>query len=184
MTDTVVDVRTVNFRYDEVEDRLFLDCIGAERKRTLLLTRRIARRLLHVFANALASSSPSVNKAPADARREVIALEHFSSLAVAQPKAAPAGEPEQAGDKGSQPVSLGQDLVWKVDVEIQPTLFRILLHSITDPLASLTLTRGDFHKLLAALDRWSVEAEWDIHGASGWLAGAEQAISGAGRTAS
>ena len=78
----MIEVKSINFGYDAVEDRLLLDCIGGDAARTLLLTRRITRRLLHGFANALETSSPAVRRAPAEVRREVIALEHFSSLAV------------------------------------------------------------------------------------------------------
>jgi hypothetical protein len=176
----MIEARSLQFRYDEVEDRLFLDCFGDESARTLLLTRRITRRLLHVFANALANSSPVLQRVPIEARQEVIALEHFSSLAAAAPPSAsgPAAPAEPLPN-------LGQDLVWKVDIQIEPVLFRLVLHSPDAPLASLALTRGDFHKLLAVLDHWAVDAEWNIRGDAGWLNGAQEAaISGAGRNAS
>ena len=164
----MLEVKRISFDYHEVEDRLHLDCGDGQTICRLLLTRRITRRLLSSFAQALVASSPAVSRAPADARREVMVLEHFASLAVPAPPAEPvaAGAAEATSD-------LGQTVVWKVDVTIEPVLFK------------LTLTRGDFHKVLAALDRVAEAADWNIRAEAGWLDGAEALVTSAsGRTAS
>ena len=177
----MIEVSNITFSYSEAEDRLLLNCAGQSAAQTLLLTRRVTRRLLGGFAEALVRTSPSLVKVPADLRREVIVLEHFSSLAT---EVGSGNQPGPTGEATSAE-ELGQALVWKVDLEIQPTMFRLAFHSGERPLVTLGLTRRDFHKLLAALDRWALVAEWNIRGDAGWLNDAEAiAVSPGGRSAS
>lgn len=195
-TDPVLVVKTITFGYDDDADRLFLDCSDPVTALRLWLTRRLTRRLLAAFAGALERSSPAVRKAPADARQEVMAMEHLMSLAVEQaapqqpsPDAA-AGDGTGPGVAQTEAASPPEDrrraaLVSRIDVEIHPTEFRLLLHSADNPLASVGLNRGEVHKVLAALDHWARVAEWDIAAAAGWLDGAERAaVSVIGRNAS
>lgn len=170
----MIEVTNIGFGYDENEDRLVVTCADGKQAQPLLVTRRIARRLLQGFANILEVSSPAVSRAPAGLRHEVIALEHFSSLA-----AVPEGQPGPA-DPGISPVSLPPTLAIKVDVEVHPTLFRLVIGSVSEPLVTLSLTRGDFHKLLAAFDHWANVAEWNIQGDAGWLNGAQAAVASIG----
>ncbi len=162
-------VKSLTFAYDETEDRILLGCSNDSQSRRLLLTRRITRRLLSAFANVLKTSSRAVKQAPADLRREVIVLEHLASLSAEQPAA---GGTVGAGDPAAL-ADLGQALVWKVDVAVEPVLFTLSFHSTTAPLAALSLNRADFHKVLAALDHCALVAEWDVHAEAGWLGEAE-----------
>lgn len=179
----MAEVKSVTFAYVEDEDRLRLDMSDGVNARTLLLTRRIMRRLLHAFANALVSSSRSVSRAPAEARREVFVLEHLSSLAA--DVGAPATEPGPSSPAQAAPAHLGQELVTRVDARVEPQTFRLSFHGVSGHLAMLELTRRDFHRFLSALDRAAQAAEWDIHQDAGWLNGAESiAASTSGRQAS
>lgn len=184
----MIEAKRITFGYHDVEDRLRLVCSNEEKSRCLLLTRRITRRLLSSFAKVLATSSAAAARAPAAVRQEVLVLEHFSSLhdetGHGKMQDGPTETPPDAPPP-PPPVDLGTAVVWKVDVTIEPRLFKLVFHSTEEALVSLTLTRGDFHKLLSLLDHLAETAEWDIAAEAGWLSGAEALISSTGgRTAS
>lgn len=189
----MITAKTVDFTYDEVEDRLVLDCKDGAQCQRLLLSRRLARRLITVLAGSLERSSPTVRNAPAGVRREVMALEHVSSLAESPLREMPAddtGLDDDGNDDGdrdktvtSRSERLAEALIKRVDMDSRSGKFHLLLYGTEDAgdaLARLAVNRGEMHRVLAALDHWARRAEWDIDADGGWLQGAEQAAMSAG----
>lgn len=159
----MMETKSISISYDEADDRLFLDASDANGSGRLILTRRITRRLLSAFVTLLEKSSVALKKAPADLRTEVIALEHLSAVSQAQDVNRSA-IPGQSLRKAFDPV-----VIAKVDVQMRPRAFRLVFHSAREPVASLTLSRQKFHRLLAALDQFAAAAEWNIRDGAEWL---------------
>jgi hypothetical protein len=44
--------------------------------------------------------------------------------------------------------------------------------AVNEPIGAMTLTRGDAHRVLAALAKCSKDAAWDLERHAPWLAGA------------
>lgn len=166
----MLDATTLTVGYDETEDRLLMTCRAAGGEAvTLLLTRRITRRLLAGFAGVLARSSPTLGRTPAELRAEVIVLEHLGALAGAGavlPEAGPPGpEAGPAADGGRPAIKL----VTKVDLQTLPDRFLLVFHDAESALVRLAARRPEFHRLLSLLDRHAAAAEWSIRGDAGWL---------------
>jgi hypothetical protein len=177
-----MDAKRLTLSYDETEDRIRLDCADGSQAVRLLLTRRITRQLVRGFAETLATSSAVVARAPADMRREALVIEHMSAV-MAPPADTPSGGPQKRPDEGGD--RLAEGLVHRVDVEVTPTIFRLLFHSAAGVPVTLSPGRGDFHRLLASLAKLAGQAGWDLGGEADWLDNAESvALSPAGRSAS
>jgi hypothetical protein len=174
----MIEATTITLSYSDHEDRIFLDCNDGTYLSRLVLTRRITRRLLSAFAELLEKSSIALTKAPADLRTEVIALEHLSAINQLQPKTA-----KEAGQSVSVLNNLGSLLVAKVDFHVTGQSFRLIFYSTVEAIVGLTLTRTDFHKVLAMLDQRATEAHWDIQGGTQWLSGVNPIVE-PGRVAS
>jgi hypothetical protein len=173
----MMETTSISISYSEGDDRLFLDATGVQGAGRLILTRRITRRLLSAFVKLLEKSSVALTRAPADMRTEVIALEHLSAMQQPQEARGPA----QSGS--ALPKAFDPMVVAKVDVQTLPRAFRLVFHSAQEPVASLTLNRQKFHRLLAALDRFATAAEWNIRDGAEWL-DATTANAGGGRMVS
>jgi hypothetical protein len=179
----MMEASRISLAYVESEDRIRLDCGDGKGRLTLLLTRRITRRLVKGLADLLASSSLAVTRTPADLRREVIVLEHFSAVMAPSPQPAAAGGGEAADP--ADPADLGQGLVDNVEVQIHPTSFRLVFHAGAGPVASLWPSRAELHKILAALAREARRGDWNIGEEAGWISDAESVVlSPSGRSAS
>jgi hypothetical protein len=161
----MIDATSITLSYSEVEDRVFADASDGRITERLILTRRISRRLLSAFVNLLERSSATAKRAPLDMRNDVIALEHLSAVSQPPEKGAPA----KAGPNPAPVEVRAAVVLTKVDVQVLPRAFRLVFHSAREPVASLTINRLKFHKLLAALDRFATTAEWNIRDPSEWL---------------
>jgi len=154
---------TVHVRFDAVQDRLVLLCeTTAGDTLTLLLTRRITRRLLRAAAETLARSSKTAARSPVGFRTQVMAMEHLGALAGPKPSTAP---PPKAD---TPPVESGS-LVDRVEIRPKSEQFDLWLCAGSVPLVRVPARRAELHRLLAALDRCATQAEWDIHTETGWL---------------
>jgi hypothetical protein len=171
----MMEATSISISYSEADDRLFLDTGDAQSAGRLILTRRITRRLLSAFVTLLEKSSAALKRAPADLRTEVIALEH--AMSQSQEASRPA-QPGRVLAKSFDPV-----VVAKVDVKVLPRAFRLMFYSAHEPVASLTLSRQKFHRLLAVLDQFATTAEWNIRDGAEWLDATAENV-GAGRLVS
>ena len=161
----MIESTRISVGYDETEDRIFLDCSDAGARIRLWLTRRITQRILAAVAELLERSSPTLLKAPADMRQDVIAFEHLSALSA--PEAPPATPGE--GADGARISDRGAALLHKVDIETQPYAFRLVFHAADGPKAGLTVIRTDLHKTLALFAQAASVAGWEMAGSGEWL---------------
>ena len=142
---------------------MLLACSDGSAARTFLLTRRLTGRVINALARALAGSSRSVSHAPAEARREVLLLEHVSSISAASQPAGEVPVPVAA------PAEVESDLVYKVDFEATDERVALVFHSAAEPLGTLSLTRPECHKFLAALHLFAQQGGWRLEHEADWL---------------
>jgi hypothetical protein len=174
----MMEATQITISYDEIEDRIFVDTGDGRTRARLILTRRITHRLLGAFIALLERSSLAVTRAPADLRAEVIAFEHLSAISHSEEQDTPASPAPLSPATGAPDATV----IAKVDVQVAPQSFRLLFHSSEEAVAGLTLSRPNFHKILAALDRFAAAAEWNIRGDAEWLGATNP--NAAGRVAS
>lgn len=177
--------------YDPVADRIVVAARGQMARGgfepggggaesvTLLLTRRIVRRILSGISDIMKRSSMAVSRAPAGQRDEVLVLEHLGALAArpghAGGTAVAASPRASAGSvtiRETRPVP-GR-LVVKIDLRITTRHFVIRLYDGEGPRVEVLATRADLHRLLDRMMRVAAEAEWALDRDAGWLAARAQ----------
>jgi len=164
---TMNSVKTLRMGFLNVDDRLLIDFVQAERTETMLVTRRILRRIIIAIADLLARSSPVVARVPASHKSEMLAWEHLSAL---QPEGqGGAGGEEGAVQRPAQP----WNLLAKLDINTQPNSFSLRFEDVTGRLVTIAMNRAELHRLLANLRQLARHAEWDIDSEVGWLVEAD-----------
>jgi len=147
------------------DDRLLIDFVYRDRIDTMLITRRILRRILHGLAEVLATSSPVVARVPASHKSEMLAWEHISAL---QPETQGEGAaPEAATPQQRQ--AMPWNLLSKLDIDAHPNAFHLRFEDSAGLLVSMSTTRAELHRLLANLRQLARHAEWDLDTEIGWL---------------
>lgn len=154
-----MNVTRLDFHHDPAEDRLVLTAhgIGAAPV-TLTLTRRLTRSVLGKLVELLMGSSPTVSRAPARYREEVLLFEFASALSEEEPPAGAAtgrAEPPLPHDIPPPPV-----LVTRVDFRLPPSSLELCFFDPSGPRVNIALTRTEAHRLLDRLARKTREAEW------------------------
>jgi hypothetical protein len=161
-------VKTLRMGFLNVDDRLLIDFVHADRVETMLVTRRILRRIIIAMADVLARSSPVVARVPASHKSEMLAWEHLSALQ-------PEGEGEAGGEQPAQQQRPPQPwhLLAKLDINTQPNIFHLRFEDDTGMLVTMAMNRAELHRLLANLRQLARHAEWDIDSEVGWLVEAD-----------
>ena len=161
-------VTTLRTGFLDADDRLLIDFVYPDRIETMLITRRVLRRILHGVAQVLAASSPMLAKVPASHKSEMLAWEHLAAL-----------QPAEAGQGGSEPEAPQQrrpapwGLLTKLDITTQPTGFQLRFEDGKGLLVPMSVSRPDLHRLLANLRKLARHAEWDLDTEIGWLVEAD-----------
>lgn len=165
MTLTAVSLSVM---YHPGEDRLVCVAAGSDGGRlALMVTRRLAIRLVNGFARLLERTSAAALEAPARARGDIVMFEHQGALASA---AGPA--PASAAPAPEAPPAQAQmptQLLDAIDVKVHPDRFALTLKSGAQELARMQVSRHDLHRLLALLRRKCDEAAWHVPIETGWL---------------
>lgn len=161
-------VKTLRMGFLNTDDRLLIDFVHPDRTETMVVTRRILRRILHGIAEILAKSSPVVAKVPASHKSEMLAWEHISAL---QPEGGGDGPSEEAAPQQRQ--TSPWHLLSKLDINTQPASFHLRFEDSAGLMVNMSMSRAELHRLLANLRQLARHAEWDLDTEIGWLVEAD-----------
>jgi len=163
----MTSVKTIRMGFLTAEDRLVMDFVGADHTVTMLVTRRIVRRVIQGLAQILVQSSPVLPRVPASHKTDMLVWEHLSAL---QP-----GEEVTAGDAAATPGHAEHpwQLLNKLDINAHPTSFQLRFEGLDGSPVVMVMSRNEVHRLLANLRKLARHAEWDIDTEVGWLVEAD-----------
>ena len=165
----MTSVSTLRMGFLETEDRLLVDFVYPDQVHSMLVTRRIIRRVIQGIAQVLAQSSPVIARVPASHKTEVLVWEHLSAL---QPELA-----EASGAAGEKPAALHAPAPWqvlaKLDISTLPTSFSLRFEGRGGAVIDMSMSRPELHRLLASLRQLARHAEWDLDTEISWLVEAD-----------
>ena len=75
------DIQSLSFRFDPAEDRIVFICRSKQALQSLLLTRRLAFRLLGRLCEIVAGQNSVAKQAGSDWRDDVLSMTHVRSVA-------------------------------------------------------------------------------------------------------
>lgn len=165
---------SLSFTYDPRADRILLAVTLAsgdeQRRRLLLMTRRLTGRLVDGLAQLLEKTSPVAAQAPADVRDDIILFEHQDAVGSG------ADEQPGAGQGAARPLPPGSTsnagaaavLLDTVDVTVKPTRFDLTFKAGQDAL-SISVSRAELHRLVEVLSRQAAHAAWNLAPETAWL---------------
>ncbi len=164
----MTSVNTMRMGFLETEDRFLVDFVYADHCLSMLVTRRIIRRVIQGIAQVLAQSSPVIARVPAAHKTEVLVWEHLSAL---QPEA-------EAGSEGSEKApTLHSPQPWqiltKLDINTLPSSFSLRFESRGGTVVDMSMSRAELHRLLASLRQLARHSEWDLDTEIPWLVEAD-----------
>lgn len=161
-------VASISFLYVENEDRLALIVSdAADGQLGLMVTRRLAARMINGLASLLECTSPTAQEAPADVRADVVMFEHQGAVAIgsssqqAQPTTIPKPKENQR--------EVATVLIDSLDVTTHPDRFTISFKAGQKVLAVMNGTRPELHRVVAVLKRKAEDAGWKIQIETTWL---------------
>ena len=157
-------VLTVKLSFLESEDRLILDLGMAATTETVLLTRRLTRRLITGVARILARQGSLPAHVPACHKTEMLVWEHLSARQPARSDDADAF-PVQSGPRPPPPCPL----LSRLDIQIRGEGFHLCFENRAGGSRALIMSRGELHRLLASLRQLARLAAWDLDGEVDWL---------------
>ena len=148
-------LKTITFVYETREDRVLIAInSGKPEAWACWLTRRVALALLERAANAVGSTSPLAQRAPADIRSELVAFERDAAIA----KTAKAMSPTPPDVvKTSKPAA---ELLDKITVSRQGDNFRVELQGESRDGAAALVAREEFQRILQMLQTEVAKANW------------------------
>jgi hypothetical protein len=167
----MTSAKTIRMGFLETDDRLLVDFVNAEHTQTMLITRRIARRIIRGVAQLLAQSSAVMARVPVSHKTDVLVWEHLSALQTGNAATIP-GEKSadnQPTDRPAKPFPL----LHKLDINVQPSSFHLAFVGVDNQSFSIDVTRSELHRLIAALRQAARHAEWDLDAEVGWLVEAD-----------
>jgi hypothetical protein len=155
----------LTFGYSDSEDRIWLSSTDGKR---YWLTRRLVKGLLKPVCDLLEKTVPGggiPNELPPAQR---VALEHEEAMADT-----PEGQPALEKNKETRPASHNGPitppaLITSLTFNASATHCSLII-TAGQPPTSIDLNRIDFHRLLGALYKITVTANWDITGQPSWL---------------
>jgi hypothetical protein len=158
---------TIRMGFLEPDDRLLLDFVYPDETITLLITRRIARRMIQGLAQMLANADAAMARVPASHKTEMLIWEHLSARQPAM------GGGEDAATEQPPRKTKPWPLLEKLDISAQKNGFHLSFHGSDGSLATLDTNRGELHRLLASLRQLARHADWDLDTEVGWLVEAD-----------
>jgi hypothetical protein len=161
----MTSISTLRMGYLDNDDRLLLDLVSAEGTLTLLLTRRLTRRMIAGMAQMLSEAGKAMERVPASHRTDMLIWEHLS-----------AQQPAEAGGGESSPLQRRPGpwpLLLQIDITPHAGGYRLRYTATDGQVADLDVTRGELHRLLATMRQLARHAEWDLDAEVDWLAEAD-----------
>ena len=153
----------------DAEDRLLLDFVYPDRVESMLVTRRIVRRVILGIAQIIQQSSRVLARVPAIQRTEILVWEHLSALQ-------PESDGAASGSAGEDAASVRPPPPWpllnKLDINTLPTSFNLRFES-RNSVVTMGMSRPELHRLLANVRQLARHAEWDLDTEVGWLVEAD-----------
>lgn len=154
----------IDFSYSLDEDRIYMTCLSpAGTAVRLALTRRMVRSVLREATKLLSMKSQLPAATCGAMFQEALAMEHMGALAETAQVAA-------GGERKPKPCVERCRLITQFKIEAREGNFLIVLCEREEPVAAMTPTRQELHRVLAAFTAWATEAQWDLEGDAGWLA--------------
>lgn len=154
----------LTFGYSQTEDRIWFSVSEGDK---FWLTRRLIIGFIAPICALLEKTVPGGDFPNALAAEQRVALEHEAALQES-PDGAPALE-ENVETRGSGPVRAPR-LVNTMTVQISDTQCTLILIANGEE-SQFRLSRLEFQRLLAALHRVMVSADWQAPGLPVWLSG-------------
>ncbi len=161
-------VTTIRMGFLEQDDRLLVDFVYPASTITVLVTRRITRRMIQGLAQILATSNAAMARVPAPHKTEMLIWEHLSSLHPASGGGEGGGPPEQPHRPPAP-----WPLLLRLDITPMSTAFTLRFESMDGAVASIDMNRGELHRLLASLRQLARHGGWDLDAEVGWLVEAD-----------
>lgn len=158
----------LSFAYNEPEDRMTVLATDVRGHGVhVIVTRRLADRLINGLARLLERSSALAERAAPDVRGDIILLEHQEALF----GEGSGGATLSAFDPGGMDAGTSSmpRLVTAVDVTVTPTRFEVSMRDVRDTLVRLSLDRRQVHRILAMLRQRAEAAGWNIALDASWL---------------
>ena len=162
--------QSVDIGYSQEADRLRLVLHRRDDRLGLWLTRRLTKAFLGKFAAMLESGV----SADGSSRRAAVIFEHLEACAGGETQSQDSGQSDTTGAQ-SQTGPIECALVTTLNVSPRSRGFVFTLTDESGNKHELAVSRGEAHRLVNALFRKAVTAEWDLASHAGWLGEAEQA---------
>lgn len=156
----------LTFGYSDSEDRIWLSSTDGTR---YWLTRRLLAGLLGPITGALEKTVPGGDIPNALPAAQRVALEHEEALADS-PEGAPALAKNKETRLAGAPPSKPPSLVASLTVQANSQRCSLIITAGREP-ARIDLSRLEFHRLLAALQRTTAAAGWRLPDLPHWLTG-------------
>lgn len=166
LDESMIAPTTIRMGFLDSEDRLLVDFIFPEKSVTLLITRRITRRIIQGLAQILGSSNSKLARVPEQHKTEMLIWEHLSAT---QPGSGGGDKNADAPDRvpGPWPLLARLDIVQRTDG------FHLRFEAYNGSVALLLMTREAIHRLVASLRQLARHAQWDLDSEVAWLAEAD-----------
>lgn len=166
-------VTSVSVLYHPGQDRLVLITgLAGGDKLSVLVTRRLASKMVNVFAQLLERTSVAAQEAPSRARDDVIMFEHQNALAAKRAAKLPVSDNlnRMYGNSQDKEKLSHFVLLEAVDVRVATRHFILILKATGGrPIGCIDATRADLHFFLNLLHRRSKEAKWSLPTEGSWL---------------
>lgn len=170
-------VTSISFLYVEKEDRLALIVSSAAGDQlALLMTRRLAIRVINGLAGLLERTSAKAQEAPAEVRGDVVMFEHQGAVATADHETLETpgvnegqGKSRQAPQATDDQQQVATVLFDSIDVTTHPDRFTLGFRAGQQLLAGMDVSRSDLHRIVAVLCRKVEDAQWQIPIETTWL---------------
>ena len=152
------DIRSLSFRFDPVEDRLAFVCRSKQVVRPLLITRRLAFRLLGRLCELVAQQNTLARQADPGWRDEVLSMAHARS--VAKVDEAQQDAEAQVTDEPPLPV-MAATLLTRIDLQPEAQHCDLMFFSGADVLlCRVRFTQTQLHWFVSRLHKYCHKAEW------------------------
>lgn len=159
-------VSAISVAYSEHEDRLAIVVTSqADERLALMLTRRLAGRLINGLASLLERTSALAQDVPVETRDAVVLFEHQGALNQSKTNNDQQAEPSDKNNNERVPMLMLTD----ISVTTHPKHFIVTLQHTNEIIAKFKCGRNDLHRLIAMLRSKCEEADWNLSIDVNWL---------------
>lgn len=152
------DICSLSFRFDPEEDRLALVCRSTQVVRPLMMTRRLAFRLLGRLCELAAQQNTLAQQADPGWRNDVLSITHARSVAeVDEVQRDAVG---QSADEPPLPV-MAAALLTRIDLQPYARACDLVFFASGDaPLHRVRFTQTQLHWFVSRLHKYCQKADW------------------------